>query len=356
MKFLQQVHEGHLGTSKMKGLIRSIAYWPGFNEDAENFVRNCDSCSIFQKENCRPPIAEIASKTTFPFEQIAIDLTGPSSRTNDKILLTCIDLYSRYPEVYILSRGTTSEITRCLTDIFSRFGIPRSVLTDNGTSFVSKEMTEFFDKLGIRHIRASNYHPMANGCVERFHKTLKERIERIIHSHAVMFEAALLRALFDIRSTPNAMTGKTPAKMFLGRQLLRLESLLIENEPSPSSCKRSAEKEYATHKSTCPREYKEGDIVLFRKGKGLFSHQGKVVRKTGQYTYKIMDINNRREASYNVRDLKNLSEIRNDNLLIALDAYDETTNNKTRKRTNGRGNAPRHRYNLRSRTRRVQES
>lgn len=192
---------------KMKQLVRSCAYWAGFSVDVEDYVRRCQACTVYQKAADRPSITPISETYRSPNEKIAIHLTGPSDATRDKTLLTIIDYYSRYPKAFVVKSGTAQEIMCKLRETFARFGIPRAVVSDNGTVFVSREISSIFSSLAVVHIRTSNYHPESNGTVERFHSTLKSRINRIMYEREVEFECAMDKALYDIRSTPNAVTG-----------------------------------------------------------------------------------------------------------------------------------------------------
>ena len=319
-EFIQQVHEGHLGSTKMKEVIRRCAYWPGFSNDIDEFCRRCSSCQIFSDNPDRPPIRPIAEKLQAPGQQVAVDITGPSEATSGKILLTVIDLFSRYPDVFVLRSSSSSEIICNLRKWFSQFGIPENLLSDNGTPFVSSEMHLFLQSIGVRHLRSANFHPQSNGCIERFHRTLKCRLKRVMLSHNVSFECALDKVLFDIRASPHAMTGRTPAFLFLGREIRTKESLLSAI-PFQSS-KRSAEKEYEKRASFRCSEYLPGDSVLYRKGQRCpFIYKGRIVRKVSPYSYQLED-NSGFLRIYNQRDLKPSFDAYDNSSLVADDAYD----------------------------------
>jgi len=300
--FLDQIHSGHIGSSKMKSLTQSCAYWTGFSNDIDNYVHRCQSCTVFQRTADKPPLTEIANQATSSYEVISVDLCGPSESTQGKILLTIIDHYSRYPEVYILSRGSSHEIMKSLRSSFSKFGIPQKLLSDNGTPFVSNEFENFLANLGIKHVYSANYHPIANGYIERFHSTLKSRINRITYSQSVSFEAAIDKVTFDIRSTPNAMTGETPFYRFFSRPMRTKLSLLSECTASSSS--RNASKEYANKYTGRVVSYKVNDRIFYRKGYGtLFNGKGKIIGVAGKNSYKILTENNLTRV-YNQCDLK----------------------------------------------------
>ncbi len=98
------------------------------------------------------------------------------------------------------------------------------------------------------------------------------------------------------------MTGVSPAKRFLGRNLRNTLSLL--NEVEPTSHKRSSVTEYALRKSTKCHSFNPGDFVYFRKGRGPFVFSGKILKQTSPYTYLLFDLRCKQQRLYNVRDLK----------------------------------------------------
>ena len=58
--------------------------------------------------------------------------------------------------------------------LFSRVGIAKEVLTDQGSWFMSRVMRELLSLLQVKQLRTSVYHPQTDGLVERFNKTLEE--------------------------------------------------------------------------------------------------------------------------------------------------------------------------------------
>ena len=69
---------------------------------------------------------------------------------------------------------------------------------------------------GIRHIRTAPYHPASNGVIERFVQTFKQAM-KAGEGNGLPFQHRLQSFLVSYRSTPHAMTGKSPASLFLGR-------------------------------------------------------------------------------------------------------------------------------------------
>lgn len=63
--------------------------------------------------------------------------------------------------------------------MFARFGIPETVVTDNGTCFVSAEFEAFLRKNGIKHFTSVPYHPASNGMAERAVQIVKKGLKKI---------------------------------------------------------------------------------------------------------------------------------------------------------------------------------
>lgn len=283
---LRHLHEGHIGSKKMKEILRGFAYWLGFSRQIDDYVKCCPACTVHQKYEDKAPLIPVSENVSMPYEKISLDLTGPSSKTNGKTILTIIDLYSRYPEAFVLNTASTGEILSSLRQTFSRYGLAKTVLTDNGSVFRSVEFADFLVSLGIKHSYASNYYPQSNGTIERLHSTLKHRIAKIRFDQP-NFDIALDRALYDIRSSVNATTGETPFKRFFGRPMRTKFASLKGDLVEVKSPGRDVVKYYAQRKGRVV-DYRVGDLVYFRRGKGnTFSSKGIVTRSLGNRCYEI---------------------------------------------------------------------
>ena len=263
-RLLEEYHQGHMGISKMKEALRPIVYWPGLSRDIATFCSRCDACSRKSSPDlsCLSPVAD---KEERPWQAVAVDLTGPSESTEGKILLTAIDLYSRYPFAVPISNGSSYCVIQELRRFFAMFGMPDRIISDNGTTFKSCEFEEFLKLCGIVHHCSSVYYPQANGAVERMHSTLKSRIGKMKLSNPdVSFERRLQKALYDMRGTFNESTGETPVKRFLGREMRSLLAVHTKLIKVPA---RSLSERYARKKGGS-REYEVGQKIYTRRGRG----------------------------------------------------------------------------------------
>ena len=82
-------------------------------------------------------------------------------------LLVAIDKFTKWIEAKPITTIDSKEAVKFFQDIVYRFGVPNSIITDNGTNFTGHYFQEFVEGYGIRIDRASVGHPCTNGQVER---------------------------------------------------------------------------------------------------------------------------------------------------------------------------------------------
>ena len=166
---LTELHSGHTGSTRMKELARSYLWWPDLDKQLEEV---CSSCATCLEVRSAPPKAELHpwEWPTALWHRIHVDYAGP---IEGKYLII-VDAHSKWAEVFQTS-GTTSEITiNGLRNTFSRFGIPVSLVTDNGPAFTSEEFANFSKFCGFKHHKTAVYKPATNGLAERLYKPLSE--------------------------------------------------------------------------------------------------------------------------------------------------------------------------------------
>ena len=102
---------------------------------------------------------------------------------------------------------------------FSQVGVPKEILTDQGTNFMSKLLTELYRMLHVHPIRTSPYHPQTDGLVERFNRTLKAMLNKLVGDEGKNWDQLLPYLLFAYREVPQASTGFSPFELVYGRQV-----------------------------------------------------------------------------------------------------------------------------------------
>ena len=233
-KLLQLAHDipaaGHLGVTKTKNRLLRHFYWPSISRDTKAFCRSCDVCQRLGK-GTSVSLAPLHSLplVSEPFCQVAIDIVGPLPICKDsgnRFILTVLDLCTHYPEAVPLRDHTAQSVAQALASVFSRFGFPQEVLSDQGTDFMSALMQIFLNDFGINHIRTSPYRPQTNGACERFNGTMKTMLRSFTEQFPDSWDLALPWILFAYREVPVETLGCSPFDLLFGRSVAGPTSLL----------------------------------------------------------------------------------------------------------------------------------
>ena len=281
-RILRQTHEGHIGAAKMKALIRSMFFWTKMSSMIDEFVNKCENCLRMKPQSSAAPLKIVADEVETPWHTVAVDFTGNSVKMSHRLFFTVIDYFSRYPMVYEVKSSSSDEAVGCLSHLFSMFGIPKVLISDNGTAFTGYKFSEFMSKCGIVHKKSSPCYPQGNGVVERFHGTLKSRVERMISS-GVEFDVALRQALMDIRSLPNVSTGCSPFSRLFGREM---STRFQKFQSQAISCRRQGladiyKKREMRKRSKIVKFQKDERVVVLNHRSKKFEIPGKIIRKNG---------------------------------------------------------------------------
>lgn len=174
-EILRELHSGHTGIVRMKGLSRNYVWWKGIDKDIEAIAGSCTECNKYQNDPKRVSSHQWEPAQE-PFERVHMDFAGPFKGHN---CLVCINAYTKWPEVFVMNNITAPSTIKKCRDIFTRFGIPRMLVSDNGRTFTSQEFQNFVKENGIVHKRSAPYHPATNGLAERFIQTLKQALRKV---------------------------------------------------------------------------------------------------------------------------------------------------------------------------------
>ena len=110
-----------------------------------------------------------------PFEGWGLDFVGPITPMSRKkrYILVCTDYVTKWVEAKALYQANEQSVVDFLfEEIFTWFGVPREIVTDQGTQFMSKLVKSITQQYQIRHRTSSPYHSQANGQVESTNKVI----------------------------------------------------------------------------------------------------------------------------------------------------------------------------------------
>ncbi|XP_013147927.1 PREDICTED: uncharacterized protein K02A2.6-like [Papilio polytes] len=279
-KILKIIHEPHMGIVKSKALARSYVWWPGIDEAVERTCRECTACAA-QVDAPARQAPRMWPWPARPWSRLHLDFLGPIA---GKTYLVVVDAMSKWVEVFHMSGVSANYLIDRLNELFSRFGIPRQIVTDNGTQFTSKEFEYFNRYNGIEHIFTSPYHPSSNGLAENAVKTLKRVIKKALQEKQDI-NRALWSFLLYYRNVEHCTTGESPALLLLGRQIrTRLDAV----RPDREGHVRRAQQRQQDAAGGASRTLDNADDVWYRQYlKGEKWLPGQVVQVLGSSNYKV---------------------------------------------------------------------
>lgn len=313
---------GHVGTRKTLDVLREEYYWPNMEGDVRVHVQGCRPCA--ERKCVAVQLPRLTTVTGFPFEKIALDITGPlpPAPNGYRYILGVIDYFSKFPMLIPLKTADARSVADVLFKRWiSVFGVPWSIHSDRGTCFESELFKELCQIMGIKKTRSAPYYPQSDGLVERLFRTVKDMIYATTKTYRKDWRSVLPVVELGLRSTVSATTGFTPYQVVFGRTmrlpLTWMDDQLRPGAANPKGRSYSAfimelesrmEKVHSTLKDQYLRAktklanspergsrcYNVGELVMariFPKAKGMmeprFNGPYRIVKKLGPWTYEL---------------------------------------------------------------------
>jgi hypothetical protein len=141
-------------------------------------------------------------------------------------MLVAVDKFTKWAEAAPVTTQDSTATINFIKLIIFRFGVPHSIITDNGRNFTSKELKNYCESMGIKLKFASVAHPKTNKQVEKANclicngikKRLLLPLEKAKHAWVDEFPSVL----WSLRTTPNAATQETPFFLVHGAEAVLL--------------------------------------------------------------------------------------------------------------------------------------
>ena len=212
---------GHMGEQKTLQMVRERFHWYGITEDVVSYVKSCDVCNRTKKgRNPRAPMRRFHAG--FFGEKVHMDVLGPFhvSDSGSKYVLIIVDNFTKFIEAYPLPEQSSYQIAqKFVYEWVSHYGVPMSVVTDQGSPFCSDMMQQICKLLECAKLRTTPYHPSANGQAERFCGVVARMIRSYTDRMQRTWDVGLSLLTSAIRRTPNRSTGFSPNRMVFGTEL-----------------------------------------------------------------------------------------------------------------------------------------
>lgn len=322
---------GHFSVEKTLEKIASDYWFPKMNRFVKKYVKACINCAYNKelagkKSGSLHPIPKINAI----FHTIHMDHLGPfiKSKRGNNYILGVIDAFSKF--IFIKGvRNTKSKTTiKALEEIFSVFGHPKVIISDQGSSFTSGEFKNFTGAIGTRHVCNAVATPRANGQIERYNRTILNSLAAMNHGcDEKDWDLKLGKLQWSLNNTINKGTGKSPAEIVFGQRTIGqtegiIKGAIEETEQMPSTEREELRqavqenieenqvkmKEAFDKKRASTKVFQQGDLVMIPnnnpdKGKSKklapkFRGPFKVTRVLEKDRYEVSSIHGHSNRTY----------------------------------------------------------
>ncbi|CAL1400779.1 unnamed protein product [Linum trigynum] len=226
LEAINEVHQEtcgmHAGARSLeKILLRKGYYWPTIRADARKHLAACHQCQIHANDIHLPMVPMQGNVGVWLFAQWGMDLLGPFPKAPGqfKYLIVMVDYFTKWIEAEPLASITEVQVRKFTRkNIFARFGLPESIITDHGKQFDCKKFIEFCDENGVILRFSFVAYPQANGQAEAANKNILHGLHTRLTEAKGKWVEELPSVLWAHRTTFKVATGETPFALTYGSE------------------------------------------------------------------------------------------------------------------------------------------
>ena len=200
------------------------------------------------------------------------------------MILIVVDAHSKWIEAIPMSTASAQTTIQQLRKLIAQFGIPDTLVSDNGSQFTATEFQEFCRLNGIRHTTVAPYHPSSNGLAERAVRIVKEGLRKL--KDGTMTDR-LSRILFQYRITPQTTTGMAPAELLIGRRLKSRLDILMPSLDERVRARQSQQKLNHDKKSRAQQFSIDDQVFVRNHAQGDKWLPGVISALSGPVSYRV---------------------------------------------------------------------
>jgi hypothetical protein len=208
---------------KINWLLRRAGFYcPNMMDDGIMYQRGCEACQRFRNIQLAPAGVMNSIVKPWPFRGWGLDFIGeihPGSSKGLRYILVAADYFTKWTEAVLLRNMTHREVISFVQEhIIYRFGVPHTLTTDQGPSFMSHQFREFAESMKIKLLNSSPYYAQANGQAEARNKVLIKIIKKRVKDNPRRWHEKLSEALWARRTSRHRAMKVTPFELVYGQE------------------------------------------------------------------------------------------------------------------------------------------
>lgn len=208
---------GHFGYAKTLAKINEHFYRINLNNEIKARINSCHECLLSKTMFRKYEGKLISEPVTTAMNTLYIDLVGPliKSKKQNTYLLVCVDACTKYVWLYGIRNCTSNLIITKLDNLFCNFGMPRILVSDNASYFVSSMFKQYCFKNGIRQRNITPYRAASN-ISERYIRDITVLLRAFYNDKQNMWDNDLGSIQLSLNNSKNSSTGNTAFNLMYG--------------------------------------------------------------------------------------------------------------------------------------------
>ncbi|KAL3189193.1 hypothetical protein MRX96_022026 [Rhipicephalus microplus] len=194
-------HAGHGDALRTKSKLSKRYYWQNIDQDIAQYVRECRVCQQHNHETGVQPGTLIPREVPqTPFHTVAIDHVGPINTADEnKYVITAVDAATRFIVTRAVPSKCASQVIQFIEEnIVTKFGVPRTIISDNDSAFMSKTTNDYLHHHHIEHTLTVPYAPGTNGLVERANGRILPPLHKNVNGGVDHWREHLAKTTFEV--------------------------------------------------------------------------------------------------------------------------------------------------------------
>ena len=331
--------QGHLGEDRTLQLLRERFYWPKMSDHVRNLVKCCSQCQARKTLPTKnKDVMYHRPLCSTPMDTIAMDHLVITRQGDQTQVLTIVDEFTKYLFIIpVRSLRGSATVEYIIKNVFMKYGYPRVIHSDNGTSFSNSVMAELCKISGIQQTFSTPRHSQGNAICERANSVVLNLFGTLPANQKKTWHKYCDVMAYCYNSSIHSSTGFSPFYLMYGRKPRLIGDSLLQVHFEPKSavnkthlinlrvahelCRRKLEQEQLKFKNIYDKKHhsitnlEEGDIVLHRN----YQMKSKIDNRWEDSPYVVLCQPDKDIPVYKVKELNsNVTKTCHRNQLLAM--------------------------------------